>query len=198
MFQKYFYLYNYSSYDRLVYVYWWHAHSRAVVLHNPHRGQRETIICTYLVSFDTLYYYLPFNSPGIFLFTPSHFLLTSSSASTAATTVSLAPTKYIPAWPHHSIPTRPPGVLYVSSHRSRSDRVSMNCATVFFLLRIYSSIALNTASSLAAAADMYSHFPSVRRHRSLPVNCTTTWSRNPPRTRPMGGGWPPRFLRRES
>ena len=52
---------------------------------------------------------------------------------------------------------------------------------------MYSSIASNTASSLAAAAKVYYHFPYVRRRGSLPANCCTTWSWNPPRTRPMKG-----------
>ena len=63
----------------------------------------------------------------------------------------------------------------------------MNCATVFFLLQIYSSVAPNSASSLATAAEVYSHFPSVRLRRRLLVNRRATWSWNPPSIRTMRG-----------
>ena len=39
-----------------------HAHSRSVVFHALSRGQRDTILCPYLVSFSTLYY-LPLSQP---------------------------------------------------------------------------------------------------------------------------------------
>ena len=64
----------------------------------------------------------------------------------------------------------------------------MNCAIVFGLLLMYSSVASNPASSLAAAAEVYYHFPTVHLRRSLPVKCHDTWFWNPPpRTQPMWG-----------
>ena len=45
-----------------------------------------------------------------------------------------------------------------------------------------SSIASNPAFSCAAAAEVYSHLPSVRLCGIPPVNRRTTWSWNPPRT----------------
>ena len=63
----------------------------------------------------------------------------------------------------------------------------MNCTAVFYLLRMYSSIALNPASYIAATAGVYSHFLLVRLRRSLPVKLRATWSWNPPRTRTMQG-----------
>ena len=53
---------------------------------------------------------------------------------------------------------------------------------------MYSSIALNPASSLAASTNVHSHFLSVCRHGSLPINRRATWSWNPPRIWPTRGG----------
>ena len=63
----------------------------------------------------------------------------------------------------------------------------MNGAIMFCLIWMYSYIASNLASSLAAAAEVHSHFPYVRLRGSLPVNWCATCSWNPPSTRPMRG-----------
>ena len=42
-----------SSSSQLASVSWWHVHSRAVVVQNLHRGQRDTLICP-LISYRSL------------------------------------------------------------------------------------------------------------------------------------------------
>ena len=122
-------------------------------------------------------------SPGVFLLFPRHVYLPSSSPATS--TVSLAPVRSMPVYSNHRIPTRSHGVLSVSSHRSRIDRVAMNCATMLCLRQMYSPIASNPASFLTAADDVGSHFPSGCCHRYLPVGLCSTWSWKPPSTRPI-------------
>ena len=177
----------YSSYFSTVYVSLWCAHSRAVLFHTLHRGQRNTRLCPYLVHFTTLHFsimvYHPRSLP-IFYHHCSHLSL-SVSASAAA--LSMVPVRYIPACSHHCIPTCSHGVLFISSYSSRIDRVAMNCATVFLLILIYSPIASNPTSSFAAATKVYSHFPSYRIHRSLHISRFSTWSWNPPRNLSMQG-----------
>ena len=63
-----------SSSYRLLSISRWCVHSELVVLHILHRGQRDTILYTYLVNFSTLYSLtlpqpgsLPFLSPTITL-----------------------------------------------------------------------------------------------------------------------------------
>ena len=63
----------------------------------------------------------------------------------------------------------------------------MYFATVFFHCLMYSSIIRNPTSSLAVAADVYYHFPSVFHRRSHPISRRTTCSWNPPRNIPMQG-----------
>ena len=63
----------------------------------------------------------------------------------------------------------------------------MYCATVFCHHRMYSCIVWNPASSLAAAAEVYSRFLSVLCRGSRPISRRATWSWNPPRTLPMRG-----------
>ena len=164
----------------------WCAHSRAVVFHTLHRGQRDTSLYPYLVNFSTLYFYLLFSQPRSLPILPRHCSSQYSSVTAATTALSLAPVRSIPAFSHHCIPTYAPGGISVSSHGSIMDHVAMNCVTVFCLLQIYSSIASITAFSLAAAAEVYYHFPSCRLHGILPINRRTTWSWNPPPSnRPM-------------
>ena len=52
---------------------------------------------------------------------------------------------------------------------------------------MYSSINLNTASSLSAASDVYSHFMLFYLCVSIPINRHATCYCDPPRTRPMWG-----------
>ena len=169
-------------------MYRWCAHSTVVLFCTLYRGQRDTRICPYLVSFATLNYSLPFSKPRSIPIYHHHCSLPSSSMFSVTASLSLAPVWYLHDFYHHRISTCTPSVLFIYSHRSRSDWVLMNCANVFFLLQIYSSIASNTASLLASAAEVYSHLILVRLCRILPVNRITTWSLNPPRTGPWGGG----------
>ena len=129
----------------------------------------------------------PLSQPRIFFCFPCQFYIPSAYA--AAATVFLAPVRSIPACSHHHIPTitSDPGVLSVPSHRCRSDCVAMNCATMLCLLQMYSSISSNPTSFLAAAVEVYSHFPYDRRCGSPSDKHHTTWSYNPPRTRPIWG-----------
>ena len=156
------------------------------MFHTLDRGQRDSRLCPYLVSFATLYYSLPLSHP---------ISITPPPVTVPPRTRPLLPpppppgpyhvyTLLIP--PLHPQPP-PPGVLSVSSHRSRSNHVAMKCTTVFCLLQMYSPITSNPTSSLAAAAEVYSHFTSVRLGGSLPLKRRATWSLNPPRTWPIRG-----------
>ena len=117
------------------------------------------------------------------LFCPLHHSSTPSSSSSTASaisaSVSLPPPMLMSAWSHHYILTRAPCVLSVPSQSSRSDHVEMYCANVFWLLWIYSPIVCKPASSLAVAAEMYSHFPTVFCRSIYPVRSRSTWSWNP-------------------
>ena len=137
----------------------WCAHSRSVVLYTLHIGQIDTRLCTYLVNFATLYFSMPLYNPRSLPIFPRHCSPLSFSASDSANVLSLALVRSIHYFFRHRIPARAPGVLTVSSHRSIIDCVSLNLVNVFCLLQIYSSIASKLASSLAANAKVYSHFP---------------------------------------
>ena len=146
-------------------------HSRAVVIHTLHIGQRDNILCPYLINCATLYP-LPlyqFQESSIII-----SLLYSSippySASATAAAVSLAPARSMTACSHHRIPTHAPFFLSATSQRSRSYRVAIYCTTVFCLCRMYVSIGSNHASALAASAKVYSHFQSSLFRRSCPVS----------------------------
>ena len=152
-----------------------------------HRGQRDTRLCPDLVISSLLYYSLTLSQRRSLPIFPHQCSLPSSSAAAAIAALSLAPTRSIHSCSHHRIPTLTPSFLSFSSHRSRTDHVAMNCLTIFYQLQMYSSVALNPASSLAAASEVYSHFPLLRLLRSLPVNWRATCSWNPPRTRLMQG-----------
>ena len=82
----------------------------------------------------------------------------------------------MPTFSHHRITTRAPGDLSNPSNRSSSDLVAMYYSTVFCHSQMYSSIVWNPASSLAVAAEVYSHFLSFFCHGSLPVSRSSTWS----------------------
>ena len=86
-------------------VYLWLAHIRAVVFHTLHRGQRDTRICPYLVTFAKLYFLCRCTRPGVFIPPPRH--CTPSYSSASATAFYLAPVRSIPALSHHRIPTPP-------------------------------------------------------------------------------------------
>ena len=155
------------------------------MFHTLHRFQRDTILYPYLANFDMLQYSLPVSQPRRLPLFPRHFPPPSLSASAAA--LSLAPFRSIPAFYHNHIPTRAPAVLSVPSHRSIIYCVAMNFKTVFCLLQIYSSMALKPASSLTAAAEVYSHFLSFHLRRSLTVNRHATWYCNPKVLGPFWG-----------
>ena len=124
---------SYSSY-RPVSMYQWHAHSRAVVFHTLHRGQRYARICPYLVYCATLY---PLPLPQLqesSVLTPLiYYTRPPSSAFAAAVTISIYPVRSSPACSHHHIPTCAPQLISAASHISRIGRVEIYCATVFRL-----------------------------------------------------------------
>ena len=151
----------------------WHVHSRVVVFHNLHRGQRDTMLCPLLVNFSTLYFLFHCPSPGLFIYPPCHPSPPSSSSTAAA--ASRAPSRSIPACYHHHILTCTPGAISDSSHRSNSDYVPIYCETVFWSRLTYSSIVKKPAASLAAAYEVYFHVPSVFLCRSCPVRRLVTW-----------------------
>ena len=151
------------------------------MFHILNRVQRDTRICPYFVIFYMLYS-LPLSHPMSLPIFPCHFSIPYPPASADAASVSIVPARSSPTSSHHQITTRAPGVLSTSSHSSRSFCVAMNCATVLCLLRMYSSVVLNPASSLVADAEVYSHLLSVRCGGILSVNFHATWSWKPPMT----------------
>ena len=102
-------------------MYRWHAHSRAVVFQNLHRYQIDTRLFPYLIIYATLYP-IPFTHPGGLCITP-YFTLPYHW-------VSLVPFRSMPACYHHCISTRASCLLSAASHRYRSNRVAMYCATI--------------------------------------------------------------------
>ena len=177
-----------SSSYRPVSVYRWRAHSRAVVFHTLHRGQRYTRLCTYFINCATLY---PLPLPQIQEYSILVPLLYSSrpylSASYDSDVVYLAPFRSITACSNHRISACSPCFLSAASQRSRSDRVAIYCATVLWPRWMYVSIGSNPASDISASAEVYSHFPSSLRHGSFPISIRATWSWKPPGTVPYGG-----------
>ena len=149
----------------------WHAHSRAVVFHTLHRGQRDARLCP-LISYRSLRCTLTFAPPRESSFTS---LRHSSPPSPSAVAASRPPARSIPTCSQHHIPTRAPGAISDPSHRSNSDRVVMYYATLFCRRLIYSSIVKNPTSSLAAAAEVYLHLPSGVLRGSRPVSRLATW-----------------------
>ena len=151
----------------------WHAHSRAVVLHNLYRVQRDTRLFTLLVNFAALYFLFCCPSTGVFLSSPRHSSPPSSSATSASASRAFA--RSITACSHHRIPNRSLGALSDSSHRSNSYRVAIYCATVLWRRLTYSSIIKKPAASLAAAAEVYLHVPPVVLRGSCPISRLATW-----------------------
>ena len=181
-----------SSYSRPISVSWWILHIRLVLFHTLHRGQRDTIICTYLINCATLYL-LPFPhlressvlTPLIYSSSPSYSA--SAAASAAASVVSYAPVRSITTCSRHCIPTCAPCCLSSASHRSRSDFVAIYWATIFCFRQMHVSIVSNPAFDISASTEVYSHFPSSLYIRIRPVSRRTTWSWKNPRTCPMRG-----------
>ena len=134
---------------------WWNAHSRVVVFHILHIFQRDTRLCPLIIQISYVYSFLMLR-PGSLLF---HSSPTAFSAAAVAFAASRAPTRLMSAWYHHRIPNCSPSALSNPSPMSNSDWVAMYCATVFCCCQMYSSIVLNPASSLAASANVYFHFP---------------------------------------
>ena len=184
-----------SSYLPL-YVSQWRAHSRVVVLHTLHRGQRDTRICPYLINCTNFY---PLTFPHLressVLIPLLYFSIPSLSASVSD--VSLAPSRSIPNCFHHRIPPRSPWFLSAASQRSRSGRVSIYCASVLFLRQIYVFIGSNPASALSTFSEVYSQFPYILCRRSHPVSRRATWHWKPPMNLPMKGGNHPRLHTKE-
>ena len=118
----------YSSSSRPVSMSWCHAHSRALVFHTPHRGQRDTRICHW-ISYILLRCTPNFAPPQESYFTS---LINSSTPSPSALFLPLPmplPDKI--TYSHPCIPTCSPWALSDSSHISNSDRVVMYCTIVF-------------------------------------------------------------------
>ena len=90
----------------------WHAHNRVVMFHTLHRGQRDTLICPYLVNCATLYPVLfpQLRESYMLIFLLYSYSLSSSysSAYAATSAVSLEPVRPNPTCYHHLIPTRAP------------------------------------------------------------------------------------------
>ena len=109
-----------SSYYRPVSVSRWLAHSRLVLFHTLHRGQRDTIIYTYLINCATLYLLpLPHLRESSVLTPLIYSSSPSSSASAASAAVSHSPVRSITTCCRHCIPTCAPCCLYSTSQRSR-------------------------------------------------------------------------------
>ena len=70
-----------------------------------------------------------------------------------STPFSLAVSQSMPAWSHHLLGTFAPSLVLAPSHRSRSSRVVMYCATVFCLLSIEVQISVNPASLMAPSSE---------------------------------------------
>ena len=146
---------SYSYSYRLVSVYRWRVHSRAVVFHILHRVRRETRLCPYLINYATLYP-LQLPQPGSL---PSNSLRyyssPSFSASVDTTAVYLAPSRSMTTYYQQQIPTRAPFFLSVASRRSRSNHAEMYYAKILCIFLMYVSIVSNLASALAASAKVY-------------------------------------------
>ena len=98
------------------------------------------------------------------------FKSASVSVSAAATAdFSRAPFKYTPVCSHHRLYTHAPGRRVACSHRSRIDRVAMNCVTVFCLQRIDVLIPTIPVSFITPANGGYNQFPFFLRYGCLPV-----------------------------
>ena len=76
-----------------------------------------------------------------------------SAASAASSAFSLAPFQSIPVYSHRRLGTRVPSRLIAFSHRSRTGRVAINCATLFCLQRIEVRILAIPASFIAPTSD---------------------------------------------
>ena len=155
-------------------VYQWHVHSRAVVFHNLHRGQRDTRLCT-LISYRLLRCTLTFDPPRESSITSLHHSSPPYPSAVAAAASSKT-VRSIPTCSIHCIPTCVLGALSNPSHRYNSDRVAMYCATVFWRRLIYSSTIKTPDSSRAIASKVYFHIPFVVIHRSRPVSRLATWA----------------------
>ena len=142
-----------SSYSRPASVSQWHVHSRVMVFHILHIGQRDTRLCP-LIIYRSLRCTLTLAPPQDSYFNYLHHSSTPSP-STVAAAASRAPARSIPTCSHHRISTCAPIALSNPSHRSSSERVAIYCATVFCCRLIYSYIVNNPASSISAAAKVY-------------------------------------------
>ena len=63
----------YSSSYRPGYVCWWYAHSREVVFHNLHRGQRDTRLCPLVIYICYFYLFLLLHPGSLPLRPLSHY-----------------------------------------------------------------------------------------------------------------------------
>ena len=70
-----------------------------------------------------------------------------------STPFALAVSQSIPACSYHLSGTFAPSLALAPSHRSRSGRVAMHCATVFCLLIIDVQIYVNPASFMAPSSE---------------------------------------------
>ena len=158
------------------------------MFHTLHRGQRDTIIYTYLINCATLYLLpLPHLRESSVLTPLIYSSSPSSSASAASAAVSHAPVRSIPTCYRHCIPTCAPCCLYSTSQRSRRYFVAIYRANIFCFRQMYVSIVSNPASNLAASTEVYSHFPTSLYIGSRPVSRRATWSWKNPRTCPIRG-----------
>ena len=147
----------------------WHAHSRAVVFHTLHRGQRDARLCPLISYRSLLCTCYGCSVPRVLLYLPSFTLLLHPLPPP------LIPRQIKPPCSHQGIPTRATGALSNPSQRSNSDCVVSYRDTMFWIRLMYSSIVKNPAYSRAIAAEVYVHFPPSVLRRSRPVSCLDTW-----------------------
>ena len=134
-------------------------HSWVVVFQPQNRSYRDTILCPYMVLI--CYLLLPL------YFHDTTFASTSTSSVSPLSTASTSnrdPFSFIHSYSHQLFVTHVPGLRTASSQRSIIGRVSMYCATMFYLLNTYAS----TSSNLSYRIDFskgggYSQLP----YRSL-------------------------------
>ena len=111
------------------------AHSRAVVFHTLHVGQRDTRLCTYLINCTTLYL-LPLSqiqeSSILILLLYSSIPSSSASAAAASTAVSLAPDRSITSCSHHLIHTCAPPASSPSPHTGPESVMLQYTARLYY------------------------------------------------------------------
>ena len=101
------------------------AHNRVVVFYTLYIGQRDTIICPYLITCDN-FYPLPLPQLRVFsVLSPLLYFSIPSSSASAAAAVYLSPLRSTPSCYHHHSPNHGPFCLSAALQRSR-----ISCITI--------------------------------------------------------------------